>query len=240
MWGSFDGGGGKERVQLNLARMDKGGEHFEVSIDPQKAVAYKEGKDVDISEILESEHIFNDCQQGKLASETRMESLFGTKDPAKVAKILLDQGTIQLNSEVREKIRADKRNKIVSLITRDATDPQSKTPIPAERINLAMKEAKVSIDEFRTAENQVNDIVKKIRPVLPISFEKRVLEVRIPGAFAGRAQQAAREHGRIKHESWGDDGSWLFSVELSGGLVDKYVEKLNSVTHGGCEVKEIK
>ncbi|MCK4670364.1 MAG: ribosome assembly factor SBDS [Nanoarchaeota archaeon] len=240
MWGTFDGGGGRERVQLNLLRLDKGGEHFEVPIRPDRAIAYKEGKDVAVSEILESENIFSDCQRGELASEKHMETVFGTKDPIEVAKIMLEEGNIQLNSAERDKVREQKRNKIVATIARDAIDPKTKLPHPVERIELAMKEARITIDEFRTAENQIEDIISKLRPIIPISFEKRVLKIRIPGASAGKAQHAAREFGTIKHETWGDDGSWLISVELSGGLVDKYVQKLNNVTHGSCEVKEIK
>ncbi|MBW3014331.1 hypothetical protein KY335_03760, partial [Candidatus Woesearchaeota archaeon] len=101
MWGTFDGGGGRERVQLNLARMDKGGEHFEVPIRPDKVVEYKEGNKVEISDIVETEHIFSDCQRGELASETHMETVFGTKDPLQVAKVLIDEGEIQLNGEQR-------------------------------------------------------------------------------------------------------------------------------------------
>ncbi|MBW3014642.1 ribosome assembly factor SBDS, partial [Candidatus Woesearchaeota archaeon] len=180
------------------------------------------------------------CQRGELASETHMETVFGTKDPLQVAKVLIDEGEIQLNGEQRDKIRAQKKQKIIATIARDAIDPQTKLPHPPARIELAMKEAKVAIDEFRTAENQIEDIVKKLRPIIPISFEKRVLDIRIPSSAAGKAQHAAREMGAIKHETWGNDGSWLITVEISGGLVDKYVQKLNNVTHGGCEVKEIK
>ena len=77
----------KESVQLNLARLKKGGENFEISIIPDMAAKFLEGEDISISEVIESENIFADVQKGALASEVHMETVFGTKDPLKIAEI---------------------------------------------------------------------------------------------------------------------------------------------------------
>ncbi|MBW2987451.1 ribosome assembly factor SBDS [Candidatus Woesearchaeota archaeon] len=230
----------KETFQVNLARLKKGGSHFEIAINSEEAIAFKEGRGVSVKEVLKSEHVYYDVKKGELASEERMNALFGTSDPLKVAEIILNDGEIQLTQEQREKAREDKKNKIIAIIARDAIDPKTKLPHPPERIRLAIEEAKVSINEFRTAENQIEDVVKKLKPIIPISFEKRTLEIRVPANFAGKIQSYARQQGKLVHEAWLDDGSFQYTVELSGGLVDRYVENLNNVTHGSVEVKEIK
>ncbi|MBW3012812.1 ribosome assembly factor SBDS [Candidatus Woesearchaeota archaeon] len=230
----------KETFHVNLARLKKGGSHFEIAINSEEAIAFKEGKDVSIKDIMQSEHIYFDVRKGELASEERLKTLFGTNDPLKIAEIILKEGEVQLTQEQREEARERKRKKIIALIAREAIDPKTKLPHPPERVRLAMEEAKVTINEFRTAEQQIDDVVKKLKPILPISFEKRTIEIRVPANFAGKIQSFARQQGKIVHESWLNDGSFQYTVELSGGLVDNYIEKLNNVTHGSVEVKEIK
>ena len=81
----------KETVHLNLARLKKGGENFEVPVNSEEAIRFKEGADIDVREVVNAPHIFFDAQKGEQASETRMESLFGTTDPFEVAKIILKE-----------------------------------------------------------------------------------------------------------------------------------------------------
>ena len=60
-----------EKVSFNLARLKKGGEHFEIVVDPDLAVSFKEGQDIPIKDILKGEKIFSDAKKGQLASEAR-------------------------------------------------------------------------------------------------------------------------------------------------------------------------
>jgi ribosome maturation protein SDO1 len=229
----------KESVHLNLAKLKKGGEHFEVPVNVEEAIAFKEGKSVDVKDIIDAPNIFSDAQKGELASETHMKTVFGTSDPYEVAKIILKDGEIQLTSEIRDKARQRKFNQLVAQIARDAMDPKTKLPHPPERIRLAMDEAKVRVDEFRTVDQQLEDVINKLRPILPISFEKKMLSFTIPGEFAGKAQNVVRSKGGLKEESWGNEGEWTVLLELSGGMAQEITDQLNSLTHGRVNIKEI-
>ena len=230
----------KESLHVNLARLKKGGEKFEVSIIPEKVIELKEGKNVEIREVLNNEHIFADAKKGELASETHMESVFGTNDPLKVAKVILDEGEIQLTEEIREKSRQQKKDYIINKIAREAIDPVTKLPHPVERIKLAMDEAKIRINEFRSADHQIDEIVSKLKTILRISFEKKAYEIKIPSQYAGKAQSAVRKNASIKREKWGNDGSWIVEVEVSGGAAQDLMDEINSTTHGEATVEERK
>ena len=231
----------KESVQhLNLARLRKGGENFEISINAEEAIRFKEGRDIDVRDVIKAAHIFFDTQKGERASDTVMQSLFGTKDPFEVAAIILKEGEIQLTTEIREKERERKRNALIAKISHDALDPKTKLPHPVERIKLAFAEAKIKIDEFKTVEQQMNDVVKKLQPILPISFEKKVVIFTIAGTFAGKAQGMVRKAGTLKSESWGDDGEWIVTLELSGSAAAELEENLKHLTHGQVHVNTLK
>ena len=64
-----------------------------------------------------------------------------------------------------------------------------------------MKEAKASIDPFRSATEQIDDIVKKINMIMPIKFATVKIEVTIPPEFANRSYGTLKRYG-LKSEKW--------------------------------------
>ena len=104
----------------------------------------------------------------------------------------------------------------------------------------AFEEAKVKIDEYKPAEEQVNDVLKKLRVVLPIKFEIKEISVRIPAEYAVKSYGTVKGFGRMIKEEWLNDGSWSVVVEIPGGLETDFYEKLNKITHGNNEAKVIK
>tara|TARA_Y100000031_G_scaffold146524_1_gene180535 strand:+ start:412 stop:1125 length:714 start_codon:yes stop_codon:yes gene_type:complete len=233
---SFD----QERVQLNLGRLRKGGEIFEVVVDADLAVAYKQGKDVDIREVLNAEKIFADAKKGDLSSEIRLKELFGSSEALEVAEIILKEGEIQLTSEYREKLRAEKRKKLVELIHRNAVDPKTSLPLPPTRIENAFNQANVKIDEYKKAEDQIHAVLDQLRPVLPIKFEVKTLQVHLPAEYAAKLYQAVSSYGTIQKQDWLNDGSWLCFVEVPAGLVADFYDDIGKKTQGNAEIEEKK
>lgn len=230
----------QERVSFNLARLKKGGKTFEAVIEPDNAIAYKKGATgIDIKDVLRGEHIFSDAKRGELAVESDMKSLFNSSDPLKVADIILNHGEIQLTTEFRDKLRADKKKRIIELVHRNAMDPKTKLPHPLTRIQNAIEQANVKIDEFKTAEEQVGDVVKAIRTILPISIEQVTIQIDIPPQHAHQAYGALKRMCEIKQETWGSDGSLVVKVRMPAGLQEDALGKMNSMTHGGVDIKII-
>ena len=57
-------------------------------------------------------------------------------------------------------------------IAKNAMNPQTQTPHPPLRIETALSELKIQIDEFKDIPTQVNEILPRLRTILPISLEK--------------------------------------------------------------------
>lgn len=229
----------KERISLNIARLRKGGEIFEVVVDPDMAISFKHGVNVDIKDIIKSEEIFTDAKKGSFAPENRLKELFGTESALEVAKIILAEGEIQLTNEYRAKVREEKKKKIISLIAKNAIDPKTKLPHPPQRIENALEEKKVKIDEFKKAEDQLERVVDEIRPILPIRFETKKIEVIIPPAYAGKAYSVIAQFAKPYNEEWRNDGSYKCIVEIPAGLQINFIEKVNALTHGDVETRAI-
>lgn len=223
-----------------IARLETHGERYEVLVDPDLALELKHGKEVDVAQVLAVDTIFKDSKKGDKASEERIKQLFGTSNPLEVAKIIIKKGEIQLTTEQRRKMQEDRKKQIVAIIARHAINPQTNAPHPPQRIEKAMEEARVHVDLSKTAEEQVQQVLKALRPIIPIRFEERTVAARIPAQYAAKAYSVVKSFGDIKKEEWQKDGSWIILMNLPAGVVDEFFEALNSLTKGEVGTKIIK
>ena len=134
----------------------------------------------------------------------------------------------------------NKRKQIVASIVRNAINPQTGTPHPAQRIELAMEEAKVHIDPFKPVDIQVQGVLDKLRPIIPIRFEKLKIAVKLSAENYGRSYGDITGFGKILKDEWLTDGSWVGLVEIPAGLQSEFYDKLNKKTKGDVETKIVK
>ena len=223
--------------RYTVARIARDGEHFEILVKPQHALDFRMGKGYTISEILAIDTIFTDANKGTKASEEKLKKAFGTLDVLQIAELILRKGQLQLTTDQRRQLTEDKRKQIVTFISRNCIDPKTNMPHPPIRIEQAMERVHYSIDPFREVEEQANEIIKLLRPLLPIKMEKINVEVRLPTEHAARAYGAVKGFGTIKREEWRSDGSWHGVIEMAAGSYAPLLEKLGEITRGSAEAK---
>ncbi|MEE9525004.1 MAG: ribosome assembly factor SBDS [Candidatus Woesearchaeota archaeon] len=222
-----------------IARYKSHGNSFEVLVDCDAAMALKRGENIPIKDIVASEKVFSDSKKGMEASPTALKQSFGTEDPLEAAKEIIKKGEIQTTSEYKSKVRDEKRKQIISIIHRNGVNPKTHTPHPITRIESAIDDAKVHIDEYKPAQEQVNAILSKLQSIIPIKFEMKEIEVRVPGKYTGKTYSIIKSFGKILKEEWLGDGTHVAVVEMPGGLEEEFHNKLNSITHGDIETKII-
>ena len=223
--------------KYTVARLTKDNEHFEVLVKSQKALDYRNGKIAGITEVLATETIFADANKGTRVSEERLRKAFGTTETLKIADVILKKGTLQLTTEQRRKMVEDKRKQIIDFISRQAVDPKTNLPHPPLRIENAMEQIHYPIDPYQPVEEQARDIVKLLRPILPLKIEQISISVQIPAEYSTRAYGAIKNFGVIKRDEWRADGSWYGIVEMPAGSYASFLNKLGETTKGSGEAK---
>ena len=226
--------------RYTVARMTHNGDHFEILTKPQHALSYKVGKTTSVSEVLATDIIFTDAGKGLKASEEKLQEVFGTIDPLKIAAVILKKGTLQLTTEQRKQLVEEKRRQIVSFISRECVDPKTNLPHPPLRIEQAMKQIHYSIDTSRGVEEQAKEIIKLLLPIIPLKMEKISVAIRIPPEHASKVYGTVKGFGTIKRGQWQADGSWSAIVEISAGLYGPFLDKLGKMTRGNLETKMVK
>jgi ribosome maturation protein SDO1 len=222
-----------------IARLDSHGCHFEILVDPEKALDVKKGKEIPLDDLIASQEVFEDCGKGLRASDENINKAFGTNDFQKIAYAIIRKGEVQLTTEQRRRMREERRKQIADIISRQGINPQTNTPHPPQRILHAMDEAHVQVNELERAEEQVDRIVNALKVMLPISMDKSKISVRIPAQYAGKAYGRVREFGTLLKEEWRNDGSWVGIIEIPAGITGDFYNLLNSLTKGEAETKEV-
>ena len=259
----------RARIDLGgfiIGRIEKEGRIFEMLMDPDKAWEakkiireeigrrLKDGNQksrlsiqdilndsrISMELIFESFTVFEDLRRGKKATDGDMEAVFESTDGKAIGAHILLDGEIHWTRAQREEEREKKLKQIITIISKNAINPQNKKPHPYQRIEKAIEESKVKIDLMKNAEEQVEDVVKSLRAIIPIRIEQVEMAVKIPTAFTAKGYNIVAQLAQIKKEEWQSDGSWVAVINLPAGLQMELIDKLNKLTHGRVQTKILK
>ncbi|HDP73822.1 MAG TPA: ribosome assembly factor SBDS [Candidatus Woesearchaeota archaeon] len=227
----------KESISFNVTKIKKAGNNFEVVIEPELAVKLREGQDVDLIDAAKSMHVFTDANKGLLAADKDIMEAFGTIEPEKVIKKIIKEGEVHLTAKIRDELRQRKLRRLIDIIHMNSVDPKTKLPHPVSRIEAAIEEAKLHVDEFKPVEEQIEGFVSKLKLILPLSFEKKRLEVTIPAVYSAKGYGYVKQHAPFLFEQWNNDGSFSCKLEVPAGHVEEIMDVLNNMTKGEVEIK---
>ena len=219
------------------ARYETSGNRFEILIDPKEAQRYSEGDEIDWEEAIAADGVWNDSAKGDRAPEHLVNDTFGTNDLIEIYKKILNEGTIQLTSQQRKEMVDQKKKQIVAHVVANAMNPQTGGPHPPQRIENVIDEARFSVDPMESIEKQVEKLIKSIKILIPISFEKVKVAVKIRAIHVGKCYGQISSLGNIESEEYQKDGSWIGIMEMSAASFVKLEDVLGSLTKGTAETK---
>ncbi|MEA2034438.1 MAG: ribosome assembly factor SBDS [Euryarchaeota archaeon] len=223
--------------QAVVARLESHGEKFELLVDPDMAAMVRQGADVNIEDVVAALYVFENSSKGTKASEESLKKVFDTTEFELIAERIIKKGVINLTAEQRRQKIEEKRRQVITFISRNAINPQTKLPHPPRRIEMAMEEAKVNIDPFKHLDDLVKDTVKALRPLIPIKFAELRFAVKIPADYAPRAYGEISASTTVEKEEWQNDGSWIGVLKIPAGIQGDFYDMINRLTKGDGEVK---
>ncbi|MDO7697603.1 MAG: ribosome assembly factor SBDS, partial [Nitrosopumilus sp.] len=201
-------------ADTTVVRFSFEGEKFEILVKPDPALDYKLGKKKDISAVLISDEIYTDSGKGTKPSTEKLLAAFKTEDKTEIAQIMFEKGDLNLTTDQRRKMIDQKRKQIVEYIAKTYVDPRTHLPHPPLRIEQAMKDGRVSIEPQKNVEEQVKDIVEKLRSIIALKSENLQLEITIPAQYASQSYSVLKSVGSLKKEEWQNNGSLKAILEI--------------------------
>lgn len=216
------------------ARIRIKGKHYEINVDLDEALKIKSHQG-DITSALQSPQIFYDLKKGTVASQDDLKTAFGTTDIYEVAKQIIQKGEVQKTQEFRDEEREKKVKQVISLIVRNATD-QNGRPYTEERIKSAVEEAHFNFDN-RPAEQQMQNLIHKLKTIIPIKIETKRIKLIIPAQYTGQLYGMLQENK--ESEEWLSNGNLVVIMNIPAGLLMDFYDKLNGITHGAVQSEEL-
>jgi len=216
------------------------GEKFEILVKPDPALDYKLGKLKDIASVLVSEEIYQNSGKGTRAPSEKLQKVFNTEDPLAIAEKILQKGDLNLTTDQRRRMTTEKRKQIITFIAKTFVDPRSHLPHPPLRIEQAISDARLNIDPFKSAEEQMKDIVENLRSIIPLKSENLSLEISVPAQYVAKSYSVLKSTGILKKEEWQKDGSLKAILEIPAAARPNVIDRLGAITKGTAFVEVLK
>ena len=218
-----------------VVKFKKGGKEFQVLADPDMLVKYRgDQNSVPLHSLMPIQEVFKDARKGDKVSDSDMEAVFETSNQQEVIHKILKDGDFSPTAEQRRRMVEKIHRQVVELIASNAIDPRTNLPHTRERIENAMEEGKIHVD-MRPAEEQLETVIEKLRPLIPLKFGKAVLRMHLPMSHASRAYGKIRSIGTVKKEQWLADGL-LLELEVPSGMKVQVMDLVNGMTSGEAEI----
>lgn len=219
-----------------VAKYSSGDKNFEILVEPEAAWRVRKGESLDLEKVIAARDVYSDSKKGERAAEGDLNKVFGTNDFNAIAVKIIRSGELQLTTDQKRRMQEQRRKQLIDLITRSAVDPRTHIPHPALRIERALDEARIHVDPFKSAEEQMEGALKALRPIIPIKMETVRIAVKIPAEHAPRCYGAMREY-RLLKEEWASNGALIMLVEIPAGMQGDFLDRLNKLTSGNNETK---
>ncbi len=219
----------------SVARIKRGGKHFEILVDLDETLKFLKGNG-DIFSCVLTEDVFYNLKSGEHASKEDLKEFFLTTDFYTVAEKIIKSGEVVRPSNMIKEEQNQKYKQVVDFLSKNATNPEGK-PYSPDKIMNALKESHINIKN-KSIESQITEVIDELCKILPIKIEKKKVRLRIPVSYTGKV------YGNLKNfiidEKWENNGDLTCIVEVPSGMIIDFYDSINDSTHGSVLSEDIK
>ncbi len=224
----------QKHYHYNIARLhikQDGKEYvFELDVNPSRAIDFRHGKDIDMRDVLKVQRIFSSVSTATFAKNSDMLALFATDDVLDVAKVILQKGKILPVAEEENRLREEKRKRIIDVLRRCAVHAKTGEPLLDVELEKIMADAKVQIDLHESDSWTIRKIIEAVKTPLKVGMQ--TVQVTLAPQFIGKAKYYLTNHAKILKEETLADSSWRVTAEVLVGVKEEIFNYLNALTHG--------
>jgi len=217
------------------ARIKIKGKTYEIMVNLDEALRVREGSG-DLMSALDCNAIYHDIKKGEIVPKAELIDAFGTADFMQAARKIIEKGEIQKTQEFRDAEHEKRIKQVIDILLKNAVD-QNGRPYTEDRLKRAISEVHYNFDK-RPAEQQIPELIHKLKTVIPIKIETKRIKLIIPARFTGYIYGLVKEF--MESEEWLGNGDLQVIINIPSGMQIDFYDKLNSVTHGAVQSEELK
>ncbi len=184
----------KKLTNIAVVRLKKAGVRFEIACYKNTVVAWRDGFERDLDNVLQTTRVYTNVSKGVFAKEEDVFRAFGTKDESAVCEIILNQGELQVSDKERKVTLENIFRDAVTVLVEKCVNPETNRPYPPGVIERALREIHFSVDPMKGAKQQALAALPKLQTVFPIERAP----MRFKFAFADAPAFAAYRHPTLE------------------------------------------
>lgn len=163
-----------------VVRLTNGSSRIEVACYKNKVIAFRNGAESEIDEVVQIERIFSSVSRGEFASKSEIANVIGAELSNRDAiKHVLQHGTLQVASGERSMSSEEMLRDVCTIVAQKVVHPTTKRPYTALFIADAMKAAGITLRLDQPAKKQAMQAVKTLcsTQVVPVMRAQMRLQI---------------------------------------------------------------
>jgi len=214
----------------------KGSEQFEVLVDFDLLLEFKKKpEEISVYDVLADNKIFKDQKKGQIASEQTLNTIFENKTEQEILKEILLKGTCQIPTAYINKLREEKKEQIINYIAQEAVNPQTRSKYTPSMISTSFSQITFNVDPQKDFVLQAEEALHLLKRVIPISMQRVLLAIKVPGQYCGSFYGEFRRKGTVKKEFYDDTGNLNINFEISESRLDDVINFIKKNTNNEGE-----
>jgi len=189
--------GQKKLTNICVVRYKRAGKRFEVAAYRNTVLAWRNGNQTDLDEVLQAHTIFSNLEKGDIAKSEDLVEAFGTDNEDVVCVEVLNKGEFQVSEEERQAHLEQLFKDVAARVTDMVVNPETQKPYPLSTIERYLRETlHFAPTDKKSAKQQALVVVRQLEQAadFPVMRAQMRLRLRVPDrATVPRVQLALHE-----------------------------------------------
>jgi len=166
-------------INVVAVRIKKCGKRFEIACYKNKVDSWREGKEKNLDEVLQSRTVFINVSKGEVAKKADLVKCFEelNGDQTEICKLILSKGDLQVSDKDKHAQQEALFKDIAIVISDKCVNPETKCAYPVSTIEKAMKECNIVIKPNKDSKQQAVEAIGKLKTSL--SIERAIMRTKV-------------------------------------------------------------
>ena len=171
--------GQKLLTNVSIVKLKFGKSRFELACYPNKIQDYRNKKEKDIDEVLQSKEIYTNAIKGDLVPKKVLKEVFPKMTYQEIIKLILDKGDIQTGEKERDEGKANLKRYVSNIIVQKTYNTDNGLPFPQDIITKALDNINFKYNEKDNEKKQAMRGIKELisHKILPI--ERKLMQLKL-------------------------------------------------------------
>jgi ribosome maturation protein SDO1 len=171
--------GQKLLTNVSIVKLKFGKSRFELACYPNKIQDYRNKKEKDIDEVLQSKEIYTNAIKGDLVPKKVLKEVFPKMTYQDIIKLILDKGDIQTGEKERDEGKANLKKYVSNIIVQKTYNTDNGLPFPQDIITKALDNINFKYNEKDNEKKQAMRGIKELisHKILPI--ERKLMQLKL-------------------------------------------------------------